>query len=354
MRKITVLVAAFAMFAFAACNKEEVSNFVPDENGMVTFSTSGERYTHVNGDKQTYYGPLSQIMFDNGEALYFNGQAASITCVDEADFTAAPPANSFFGKITVPVEYVASDNVLLYPASLYTEGTAADYSDWTVSMYEDVDLLPSGEYTIGLPGFYQSWPMAAHTTGHNFVMRNTVAMLAPSLKYGYGFVRAAALAGHFPGETYSMTSLPTIKLVKVVINSDDAILTGDAHVENLLTNAPTLKMDENANAGYRIIATPVEAVNVSYNATGSAEPIMGNIPVAPIANGKHLDVNFYFAITFANNNTYYVKYNGNNVELTGGQLSVTRSKRTTLCCNLFDAESLDKCTIQSTPFTVFN
>lgn len=357
MKKITLALAAIAMIAFAGCKKEN-NGFVADQNGMVTFRASGENF--MNADKQTYDGFMNRIMFDNGDQAYFNGQETAINCYDPlAADPEAPVANSYYGTLTVPGSLVLSDNVILYPSSLYTAGTAADYSDWTVTMWDEVDLLPSGEYEVAMPGLYQSWPMAAHTTGNQFVMKNAVALLAPAVKYGYSFVAAAALAGNFNNEPFTRTDLPELKLTKVVVNSSDAILTGNGHLNGATTATPYIVMDNDDMAGHQVVATPIDMYNPAIPAGGSAEYIMGNIPCAPIALHKHLQVNYYFTLTFTytpaeattpTTVTYYVKYQGADVELTGGQLSVERSMRTTMICNLFDGSPahMEQTTIQTT------
>ena len=357
MRKITILVAAFAMIAITGCKKEENRGLVPDENGMVTFTTSGEYYTNNNGDKQTYY--RNRIMFDNGDQMWFNGVAAAIDCYDIND-ASNHPTHSYWGKVSVPAASVVDDNVMLYPKELFTAGTAADYSDWTVEMYDEVEMLPSGSYYAALPGAYQSWPMAAHTGTNNFLMKNAVALLAPSIKYDYDFVYYAQLAGKFGTATVSFDedNLPELLLTKVVLTSTDAKLAGIGHINGLYTDAPTLVMNEDATNGYHITAYPVNELNPAIEPTGSNEYIMGNIPVAPMATGKHLQVTYYFTLTFPGDDAttaptvFYVKYVGNNVELTGGQVSVLRSQRTTLCCNLADGSPahLAQTFVQTTPF----
>lgn len=353
MKKISILVAAFAMIAFAGCKKEE-NGLTPDANGMVTINLTGEKYT--DSSKQTLDGFLNRIMFDNGENLYFNGATANIVCVDENDPMGPAPTNSFWCRISVPENAIAENNVILYPASAYTPGTAADYSDWTVSVYDDVEMIPATEDEYIIDGSsFQAWPMAAYGTssrGH-FYMKNCVALLAPSVKYGYSFLYE--LRNTF-GRTIDRNNLPTLTVLGAVITSSDAVLTGNGHISGLDTEAPTLVMNTDADAGYTItgrLATPREVP-----AGNGQEVIVGNIPAAPMALGTHIQMDLYFTITFPATTeggvptVFYGKYNSLPVELAGGQLSVLRSQRTTLCVNLFDGseEHLSHVTIQNTPF----
>lgn len=360
MKKISIFVAAFAMIAFAGCKKEN-DKLTPDANGMVTINLTGENCT--NSDKQVLQGPFNRIMFQNGERIYFNGIDAYVQTTNQSGILNGG-VNSFFGRFAVPASAIVTDNVVFYPADIFNPGVDdTTYSDWTVFMSNDIDIIPitSGEEEI-TGKYYQAWPMSclgqANISG-KFMMRNCVAIMSPSVKYGVAFIYQAALRGDFPTESIDINitenDLPELRVEEVVFNSNVA-LAGSAHLEYIKTDSVQIKMDEGGDNTLIARMLPQYLIN-AIPPSGGIESIIGNIPTAPMVAGDSIQMTAYFTLTFHSGTPdeviYYGRYRGNNVALADrGSNSIVRNQRTTMCMNLFDGSDthMSQIKIQSSPF----
>lgn len=339
MKKITVLAAAAAMLAFAACNKEENSNLVADENGMVTFTVTGEQFQ--NDSKQSFHGLYNRIQFDAGDEAYANGQLVAMTPVVEGEGGILEEAimGSFYAQFNLGSEYIGENGVdIYYPASAYS-------ADGTVTMRNHIQLAPKTS-TGAMPLYtnYQAWPMSAHTNNGTFTMYNNIAVLAPMVKYGPNFL--SALGRPTTTELY---------VSNIVLSSSDQKLTGTGHIEGMNTNAPYLVMDETVNGTDKLFIdqlTEDDDASIQVGLTNDFQ-LLGDVYVAPMAAGKHLQMTVYFMLLDGANITYG-KYVGNEVILTDtpNTGSILRSMRTHLTINMSDANAAQRVQLQDTPFTI--
>lgn len=337
MKKITVLAAAAAMLAFAACNKEENSNLVADENGMVTFTVTGEQFQ--NDAKQSFHGLYNRIQFDVNDEAYANGQLVAMTPVVEGEGGILEEATmgSFYAQFNLGSEYIGENGVdIYYPASAYDE-------NGIVTMRNHILLAPkSSTNAMPLYANYQAWPMSAHTNNGTFTMYNNIAILAPMVKYGPNFAQALHVDQN--AELY---------VLNIVISSSDQKLTGAGHIEGMNTNAPYLVMDEPVSGGVdKLFVDYGEDNAIEVGQTNNFE-LLGDVCVAPMAAGKHLQVTVYFAFV-DDAGIHYGKYTGNEVTLTDtpNNNSVLRSMRTYLTINMSDINAANRVQLQDTPFTI--
>jgi len=340
MKKLTVLFAAIAMIAFAGCKKENTTNYVADENGMVTLRMSGE--TWQNTGKQTYMDLFNRVAFDVDDEVFINGVTAAITPCDVNGSTTDESENditrSFYGMMTVNGNVLTGDDYVLYPAGIFTAGTAADMSDYTCELFEERALIqPDMDVMLG-EGF--EWPMAAKLSGNQFLLKNAVAVVTPSIKYGAPFVNALANMTDSPiaNENYNplTSATPELYVEEVQLVSTDQVLNGLGHLENMATE-PTLTMD--ANGGYTI---SVMDLDIACAATSGSETLLGSLTVPPFAAGKHLQLIVKFKLMFDSGAIYHFTFTGTNMELTDEPMnnSVLRSGRSILCANLSTATTV--------------
>ena len=341
MKKLTVLFAAAAMFAFVGCNKQENTTYVADQNGNVTLMMSGENWQ--NTTKQTYVEEYNRIAFNIGDQVYINGVLADLTPCDvngatnDADNNAID--NSFYGMMTVNGNVLTGDDYVLYPAEIFTAGTAADMSDYTVTLDAQPLFIPQAGNTL-LGGGFPAWPTAAKLSGNQFLLKNAVAILTPSIKYGAPFIMALKNQANSPiANEDVINDFPELYIEEIELVSTDQILAGTGHIANIATN-PTLVMD---NGTYQV---NINADDFQVLPSSNGETYLGNITMAPIPAGKHLNMKVKFWLYFPGSDAeYHFVYNGTNVEITAeGQGSVVRSGRSTLCANLYSAANVSKVT----------
>ena len=335
------------MIAFVACNKEEKTTYVADQNGNVTLRMSGENWQ--NTGKQTYMDMFNRVAFDAGDQVLINGVTATITPCDVNGVTVnaddTPIAYSFYGMMTVAGTVLNGNDYVLYPAQIFTAGTAADMSDYALTMPSNPMFIEANANTE--LGEDYAWPMGAKLSGNQFLLKNTVAVVTPSIKYGPSFVNALATMTNSPIANEGVDimtgyNFPELWITGIELVSTDQMLSGAAHVENMATD-PTLVMDGTVSG------TDVLTVNIpdpiQVEPTGNSEALLGNLTVAPFEAGKHLQMNVTFQLIFPETgHTYDFVYTGSNVELTDtpNYFSILRSKRSTLCANLYQAAAIDK------------
>ena len=119
MKKISILVAAFAMIAFTGCNdKNEQGALTPDENGMVSLNLAGESYS--SNVKQGYYAADQYIEFQIGDQCYGNAALADLTLIDMTTMedipTTDPTATSRYARLSIPSDNLTFPFTILYPA----------------------------------------------------------------------------------------------------------------------------------------------------------------------------------------------------------------------------------------------
>ena len=191
MKKYSILVAAFAVLAFVGCKKDNNGSLVADQNGMITLEMSGE--THQDNGKQSFFGTANRIFFNEGDQMIVNGSVCNVTPQAVAGDELATEFQSYKAKVAILAEYAYTPLYAMYPAEAFTLGTAADYSDMTVEMFNNVDLFTVADaaVTLGSATYYQPWPMTAYLENLNtprIQLKNNIALVTPSVKFGYPFV----------------------------------------------------------------------------------------------------------------------------------------------------------------------
>ncbi len=347
MKKVIVLFAAAAMFAFVGCNKEENTTYVVDQDGMVTLTMSGETW---QSDKQTYLNQFNRVAFDLGDVALINGvEAAVYPCNATGGLTNpddSPINRSFYGMMRVSLEALSGNDYVLYPAGLFTAGTAADMSDYTLTMPANADLMNVGADTY-LDGYY--WPMGTKLSGNNFMMKNAVALVNPSFVFGAPFINELATMTDSPianegVDVMTGYNFPQLFVNAITLTSTDQVLNGTAHIEYVDGN-PILKMNGDGtntlSINLPVLGAPVPVTD------GTSETRLGDITIAPFAAGKHLQATVEFTLYFPETgHEYDFVYTGSSVELTEtvNNNSILRSKRTYLSIDLYQAAAINKVT----------
>ncbi|MBQ9865208.1 MAG: hypothetical protein IJM33_07725 [Bacteroidales bacterium] len=361
MKKISILVAAFAMIAFAGCNKEkENQGFTPDENGMVSFTMGAESYGPVA--KQAYYAYDQYILFEVGDQCYANGYLANIALIDPAtnnEITGDATATSNLGRITVPAAAATTPFTVLYPAGSFVEGTEADYPAWNVPMNNKVYMIPevsqegyhiNVDYTESTP----NWPMAAQLNDFRgtYQLRHAVAILTPQFQFGTTYLtrlaqRISAMANIVPT---NIALIPD----SIILKSTNRMLSGNSHIDLTNPDEPILVMDGTLPAtGDSIIIYPsVSAPSYYMAGVGDNPPTtnMGNFTLAPKPRGQQLNLNMKFYFTLSDGTQlFHCVYNGEAFDVTDTPRngSVLRGRRTFLGVDLYTAEGARKTTLLS-------
>lgn len=348
MKKYSILVAAFAVLAFVGCKKENNGSLVADQNGMITLEMSGE--THQDNGKQSFYGTANRIFFDEGDQMIVNGSVCNVTPLAVTGDDLATEYRSYKAKVSILAEYAYTPLYAMYPAELFTLGTAADYSDMTVEMYNDVDLFTVADNNVILTGSsYQPWPMTAYLADLNtprIQLKNNIALVTPSVKFGYPFVNQFVQDFNIPA-TVDANNLPTLNIEKVVISSSDQNLYGtNGYIDGLTTQEPKLVFPGTPTTPSAITCWVPADRGTGIIATGTSEWLLGNVAVPPMAAGKHVKMDVYFSLVFDGmEEPIDCLYEGDEIVLPNDR-AIGRSRRATFVCNLFDADIDHKVSLQ--------
>lgn len=348
MKKYSILVAAFAVLAFVGCKKDNNGSLVADQNGMITLEMSGE--THQDNGKQSFYGTANRIFFDEGDQMIVNGSVCNVTPLAVTGDDLATEYRSYKAKVSILAEYAYTPLYAMYPADVFTLGTAADYSDMTVEMYNDVDLFTVADNNVILTGSsYQPWPMTAYLADLNtprIQLKNNIALVTPSVKFGYPFVNQFVQDFNIPA-TVDANNLPTLNIEKVVISSSDQNLYGtNGYIDGLTTQEPKLVFPGTPTTPSAITCWVPADRGTGIIATGTSEWLLGNVAVPPMAAGKHVKMNVYFSLVFDGmEEPIDCLYEGDEIVLPNDR-AIGRSRRATFVCNLFDADIDHKVSLQ--------
>ncbi len=339
MKKYSILVAAFAVLAFVGCKKDNNGSLVADQNGMITLEMSGE--THQDNGKQSFYGTANRIFFDEGDQMIVNGSVCNVTPLAVTGDDLATEYRSYKAKVSILAEYAYTPLYAMYPADVFTLGTATDYSDMTVEMYNDVDLFTVADNNVILTGSsYQPWPMTAYLADLNtprIQLKNNIALVTPSVKFGYPFVNQFVQDNNL-NVTVDPNNLPTLNVEKVIISSSDQNLYGsNGYIDGLTTQEPKLVFPGTPTTPSAITCWVPADRGTGIIATGTSEWLLGNVAVPPMAAGKHVKMDVYFSLQFGDATPIECIYEGDEIVLPNDR-AIGRSRRATFVCNLFDAD----------------
>lgn len=339
MKKYSILVAAIAVLAFVGCKKDNNGSLVADQNGMITLEMSGE--THQDNGKQSFYGTANRIFFDEGDQMIVNGSVCNVTPLAVTGDDLATEYRSYKAKVSILAEYAYTPLYAMYPADVFTLGTAADYSDMTVEMYNDVDLFTVADNNVILTGSsYQPWPMTAYLADLNtprIQLKNNIALVTPSVKFGYPFVNQFVQDNNL-NVTVDPNNLPTLNVEKVIISSSDQNLYGsNGYIDGLTTQEPKLVFPGTPTTPSAITCWVPADRGTGIIATGTSEWLLGNVAVPPMAAGKHVKMDVYFSLQFGDATPIECIYEGDEIVLPNDR-AIGRSRRATFVCNLYDAD----------------
>lgn len=347
MKKYSILVAAFAVLAFVGCKKDNNGSLVADQNGMITLEMSGE--THQDNGKQSFFGTANRIFFNEGDQMIVNGSVCNVTPQAVAGDELATEYLSYKAKVAILAEYAYTPLYAMYPAEAFTLGTAADYSDMTVTMYDTIDMFTVADEAVLLTGgLYQPWPMTAYLENLNtprIQLKNNIALVTPSVKFGYPFVNQFVQDNNL-NITVDPNNLPTLNVEKVVISSSDQNLYGsNGYIDGLATQEPKLVFPGIPSTPSALVCNVPVDRGYGIIATGTSEWLLGNVAVPPMAAGKHVKMDVYFSLQFGDAAPIDCLYEGDEIVLPNDR-AIGRSRRATFVCNLFDADIDHKVSLQ--------
>lgn len=328
MKKYVVLAAAIAMVAFAGCKKEE--------KGLVTLKIGTENV--ASNSKEAYEADYSRILFEAGDGIYINGVEGYVTPLNGDPDPYTTDYYSFKAQIDVAPSAVSGQEfTAVYPGA--DQGIMFEDGLYTCEFISTPGLIPEvrvSGHSMGV-GIYQPWPMVAHYTcgscvleDGRFVMKNAVAVLTPSILYGATWFNEMANRFSFP--TASPDELPEIYVDGVDIMSSTIPLYGNAHLENLDTDAPIAVINDGEGFDGGVSTVNAYASGEGFGYSLSPQ-FVGELPIAPFTGRGELTMNMYFHFDWYGN-TYYFVYHGERCIVP--EYTLRRGVRTILQVNMRD------------------
>lgn len=281
MKKITFLAAAVAMLAFASCNKNE---------DQVALKFGAETYT--SGEKQAYES--NAVYFTAGDQVYINNELCTVN----------PIGNGRKG--TIWCAFSESGYKANYGDVRYENG------QWKTTFKSNVTLIPMNGNTV-ISSIHQPWPMSGKvaTASETLVFKHNVALISPSIKYGMPFAESMFGADMpFAESTWDGQTLPTLTVTKVELISNTIKLTGDAHLININSSAPSMQMDDDPfdgtlNANDMITCTFANPAGFTVTPSTTDDEIgyrMGLVTVAPVDSrlyeNRRMTIKYYITFNF--------------------------------------------------------
>ena len=310
MKKYTVILAAFAMFAFAACNKDNEKGYTLNDDGTVNITigcTAPE-----NNAKQSLNGERMRIFFTAGDQIMINGDAANPYNVTPTPTSVAGTTDNMSNRASV-MNVPQSDNYeFFFTAQTYTVRPNGSYE---VNMLSEVNLLGNG-VSNPFTNENQAWPMYAMcndltTLGENGVMlMNAVGVISPTIIYGPEFCDAAfaTLAGV---TSFNANECPNLRVDHVIIKSNQK-LTGTATLNKTDPTDPYIEMDGGQWMPTGQLDQVVCHVTNPQNLIPTAGEqqvlnVVGNLPIAPYVQRPTYQMDIYFEVDI-NGTTYYYMF----------------------------------------------
>ena len=306
MKKYTVILAAFAMFAFAACNKDE-KGYTLNDDGTVNITigcTAPE-----NNAKQSFNGERMRIFFTANDFIMVNDGTFPVT---PKPTTIAGTTSNMSNKASVSNIPQSSNYAFYFTAATYTVRPNGEYE---VNMLPEVNLLGNG---ISNPfnEDNQAWPMYAECSdldelGENGVMLlNAVGVISPTIIYGPEWCDAAfaTLAGV---TSFNANECPDLRVEHVIIKSNQR-MTGSATLNKTNPNNPYIEMDGGqwmpTGQMDQVVCHVTNPQNLIPTAGEQAVlNILGNLPIAPYVSRPYYQMDIYFQVEI-NGTTYYYMF----------------------------------------------
>ena len=328
MKKYTVILAAFAMFAFAACNKDSEKGYTMNDNGTVNITIGCN--APDNNAKQSFNGERMRIYFTAGDEIMVNNGTYSVN-PKPTSVAGTTSTMSNRGSVTVPI---STNYCFYFTAQTYTVRADGSYE---VNMLSEVNLLGNG-VSNPFNANNQAWPMYAEcddltTLGENGVMLlNAVGVISPTIIYGPEFCDAAfaSLAGV---TSFNANECPNLRVDHVVIRSNQR-MTGTATLNKTDANNPYIEMD----GGQWMPAGQLDEVTCHVTNPQNLIPtageqqvlnVVGNLPIAPRAYQPTYQMDIYFEVDI-NGTTYYYMFQTITAQ---HEFATNRSRRDWLAVN---------------------
>lgn len=316
MKKFTVILAACAMFAFAACNKDNEKGYTLNDDNTINIVIGADSPIDAdNGGKQALHGERMQILFTTEDQIMVNQNVYDIS-LRNSNIAGVPAGVSNRAAIYGIAQ--APTYEFYFTAATYT----VDGDDYKVEMLSEVDLL-GNNVSNAFTAANQAWPMYAQFSDpteveNGLLLRNAVAVLSPAIVYGTGWADVAFASFYEAGHSFLPAELPEITVTDVVINADTK-LTGWSTLNAENPTEPIIVMDNALTAGTRdkvICHIPV-ANQYTLDAPMDQRAVinvLGNLPIAPTYNPNTevgtrptYQLNLYFSAVI-NGQTYYYKF----------------------------------------------
>ena len=310
MKKYTVILAAFAMFAFAACNKDSEKGYTMNDNGTVNITIGCNAPT--DNPKQSFNGERMRIYFTAGDQIMVNDGVYNVS--PKPTTVAGTSSNmSNRGSVTVPT---SSNYRFYFTAQTYTVRTDGSYE---VNMLSEVNLLGNG-VSNPFDENNQAWPMYAEcadltTLSESGVeLLNAVGVISPVIIYGPEWCDAAfaTLAGV---PSFNANECPDLRVNHVVIRSNQK-LTGTATLNTDDYDDPEIGPFIEMDGGQWMPAGQLDEVICHVTNPQNMIPtagqqavlnIVGNLPIAPYVYRPTYQMDIYFEVDI-NGTTYYYMF----------------------------------------------
>lgn len=332
MKKYTVILAAFAMLAFAACNQEQEKGYTLNDDGTVNITIGCT--APDNNAKQSFNGERMRIFFTAGDQIMINGDAANPYNVTPKPTTVAGTTDNMSNKASVMNVPQSDSYEFFFTAQTYH--TNPDGSLY-VDMLSEVNLLGNG-VSNPFTDDNQAWPMYAlcndiTALGENGVMLlNAVGVISPTIIYGPEFCDAAfaTLAGV---TSFNANECPNLRVDHVVIKSNQK-MTGHATLNKTNPANPYIQMDGGpwmpAGQMDQVICHVTNPQNMIPTA-GEQQVlnVVGNLPIAPGVYQPSYQMDIYFEVDI-NGTTYYYVFQTITVQ---HEFATNRSRRDWLAVN---------------------
>jgi hypothetical protein len=315
MKKITVILAACAMFAFAACNKENEKGYtLNDDNTFNIVIGTASPEDADNGGKQALNGERMRILFTTEDQIMVNQNVFDIN-VRAANISGLPAGVS--NRASVYGIPLAENYQFYFTAATYTVVEGA----YKVNMLDRVNLL-GNDISSAFDENNQAWPMYAEFSDpatiqeNGLTLLNAVAVMSPAVVYGTEWADIAFASFYSEGHTFLPTDLPEVTVTNVVINSTNK-MTGWSTLDNTDPTYPFIYMDETLANGERdhVICDIPEDNQITLEGTVGQRAVinvLGNLPVAPAPQRVTYQLNIYFKAVL-NGTTWYYKFQTNDV-----------------------------------------
>lgn len=311
MKKITVILAACAMFAFAACNKDNEKGYTLNDDNTFNIVIGADSPVDADhGAKQALHGERMHILFTTGDQIMINEDVYNMA-LKSSNIAGLPSGVS--NRAAIYNIATAPSYEFYFTAATYTVDIESDPHQYKVEMLSNVELL-GNNVSNAFNNNNQAWPMYAKFTDpeeveNGLLLRNAVAVVSPAIVYGTAWADVAFGSFYEAGHSFLPTDLPLIKVTDVVISADKK-LTGWSTLDATDPTEPIIVMDNAlaANSRDKVICH-IPTDNQYYLDAPQDQRavinVLGNLPIPPSASRITYQMNLYFTAEINGELKYY-------------------------------------------------